>query len=63
MHNAPATFFVTGACIKSDPGIVLSIAPDGSKKYRQTSAGIFHCIRFLIVETMWLYSCGVVSCR
>ncbi|MBO6309374.1 MAG: polysaccharide deacetylase family protein [Oribacterium sp.] len=28
-HNAPATFFVTGACIKSDPGIVLSIAQNG----------------------------------
>ncbi|WP_049962466.1 polysaccharide deacetylase family protein [Oribacterium sp. FC2011] len=28
-HNAPATFFVTGACTRSDPGIVLSIAQNG----------------------------------
>ena len=28
-HNAPATFFVTGACIKSNPEIVLAIAKNG----------------------------------
>lgn len=28
-HNAPATFFVTGACIKSNPDTVLSIAKNG----------------------------------
>lgn len=28
-HNAPATFFVTGACTRSDPGVVLSIAQNG----------------------------------
>ena len=28
-HNAPATIFVTGACIKSNPEIVLAIAKNG----------------------------------
>lgn len=28
-HNAPATFFVTGACLKSDPEVVLAIAKNG----------------------------------